>query len=186
MRYETTRVLAVLTFVMYAYLMGLVMEGTVHERRLVGRIAEVELNVLSLSSLFRLVLYGVVRCLLYGHMMVGCQGYGALERIPTAMIDKWFGFGIVCLIRNMEVDLVLVLILKARVADVDYAALPEQELFLHDYAQEMVVLRPGNGAKVGQNARESRGEEGIQSEAQPAYRAGYATFRMSLTNAREE
>lgn len=49
-RFELARVLALPTLVVYEFLSGLGMKGTVHERWLIGRIAEVELEVLSLSS----------------------------------------------------------------------------------------------------------------------------------------
>lgn len=50
------------------------------------------------------------------------------------MIEKWFGFGILHLIRKLEVHLVLTLVAVARVADVVWAALPDQEWFPYDCA----------------------------------------------------
>lgn len=68
--------LAVNTPVVCGYLTMLVMEGPVHERRLIELISEVEFNVLSLSPFFQLVCHGAVRLLLYERMLVGCHGYG--------------------------------------------------------------------------------------------------------------
>lgn len=50
--YEVPKNLAVPTPVVHAYLMGLAMEVTDHEGRLITRIAEVECNVLPLSAFF--------------------------------------------------------------------------------------------------------------------------------------
>lgn len=49
------------TLAVYLYLRGLAMDGKVHERQLVRRIAEVESNMLPLRPFFRLVRYGAVR-----------------------------------------------------------------------------------------------------------------------------
>lgn len=46
------RVIAVPTPVMYGNFTELVMEGTVHERRLIRQIAELDLNVLAMSAFF--------------------------------------------------------------------------------------------------------------------------------------
>lgn len=42
----------------------------------------------------------------------------------------------------------------AVVAEVDWAAFPHQEWFLYDFAQGMLVLRPGRGTATDQKASE--------------------------------
>lgn len=113
------------------------------ERQLIRRISEVELNCVSLSASSRLVWYGGVRQLSYEGMMVGCHGNGLLVWVLMLMIEKWFGLGILHLILNMELNAVLELVVLARVAGVDRAAMPDQEWFSYDYAQGMLVLSPG-------------------------------------------
>lgn len=111
--------------VVYGYLTGLVMEVAVHERRLITRIAEMEFNLLTLSAFFGLVCNGLVRWLSYKGMMVGCHSYGSLVWVSISMVEKWFGLGIMSLVRNMEVDPVLPLVTVARVVEVDWAASPD-------------------------------------------------------------
>lgn len=89
--------------------------------------------------------------------MVGCHDLGALVWILSVMKVEWLGFGTLRLIRNMEVDPVLELITVVRVAEVDWAELPDDKWFPYDYAQVMPVLRPG-GVTVGQNAGEGEFE----------------------------
>lgn len=60
-------------------------------------------------------------------MMVWSHGYGTLVRDPIAVIEEWFGLSIPPLIRNMEVDTVLDLVIRAHVAEADWAKLPYQE-----------------------------------------------------------
>lgn len=55
MPYKATRVLEVSAPVMYAYLTGLGVEGTVHERWLIRRIADVKFYELSQKAFFRVV-----------------------------------------------------------------------------------------------------------------------------------
>lgn len=59
------------------------------------------------------------------------------------LIDQWFGFGMLRLIRNVEADLVSTLVVVARVAEVNWAALQDQEWFSYDYGQGMLLLTPG-------------------------------------------
>lgn len=70
--------LVALAPVVNEYLTGLVVQGRVHERRLMRRIAEVELNLLLLSVFFPLVRYCAVRHLPYEPRLVHCHGYGLL------------------------------------------------------------------------------------------------------------
>lgn len=184
-RYKAARMLAVPMPVVYACLTGIVMEDTVHERRLIRRIAEMELNVLLRGTFFRLVRYGAVMRLGYERMVVGSQGYDALVRVPTTMIEDWFGLGILRLIRNMKVDPMLALVPVARVAEVSRAALPDQKGFTYDYVRGMLVSRPGEGVAADQNAGEGEGEGGRRSVVRADYPDGSATRVLALAFARE-
>lgn len=130
------------TSVVHSYLKGLVLEGIALERQFIRRIAEVELNVLLLSALFRLVRNGAVRRVRFERMMAGCHGYGALAQISTAMIENLSGLDILRLARSMEVDPTLGLVAVARVAELDWAVVLDQEWFPYDNAQEILALRP--------------------------------------------
>lgn len=90
--YKIASVPEVPTPVVYASLNGLVLECTVHERRLIRSISEEKFNVLSLSSFFRLVRDSAVRWISYERMMVMCHGYGALVWVATAVIEEGSGF----------------------------------------------------------------------------------------------
>lgn len=68
--------------------------------------------------------------------------YGALVRVPTAMIEECFGLGTLCLVRSMEVEPLLALVAMTRVAKVGGESLPHQEWFPYDYTQGMRELRP--------------------------------------------
>lgn len=132
MHYKAVRVLVVPTPVQYAYFTGLGMEGIVHERQMRRRIAKVKFYIFSLRAFFRVIHYGMVRLLSYERIMVGCRGYGALVWVPTAMIEEWLRMGILRLIRNTEVDEMLALVAVARVAEVDWAASPDQKWLSYD------------------------------------------------------
>lgn len=60
---------------------------------------------------------------------MGCKWCLMLVRVPAVMVDKWYGSGILRLIRNMEVNLVLTLDAMACVVEVDWEALLDQEEF---------------------------------------------------------
>lgn len=107
------------TLIVHAYLTGLAMEGAVLERQLVGKVAKVKFNLLSLSALFWFVRYGVVRWLLYERMMVRFQGYGTLRAVPIELVGEWLKLSVLKLIRNMEGDLVLALVAVACVTEVE-------------------------------------------------------------------
>lgn len=84
------RMLVLLTPVVYAYLIWLAMGGTMHERRLMKRIADVAFNVVLLSMFSRLVRCSVVSQFLYKRVRVRCHGYGALVLDLMAMIVERF------------------------------------------------------------------------------------------------
>lgn len=179
-RYKAARLLAVPTPEVYAYLTELVIGGTLHRQRCISRIAEAEFNIMSLKAVFRQVLFGEVRRLSYECMMVGCHGSSAMVRLPTAMIEELFELGILCLIRKMEMDLVLTLVAVASVVEGAWEALPGQEWFPYNYPQGMLVLRPGVGATAIQNAKGGEGQTGSQSVARPVNRARYETRGISF------
>lgn len=111
-------------------------------------------------------------------MLIGSRGYGVLKRVPITMIEEWFGLGIQPLIRNMEVDPVLVLVAVVRAAEMDWAALPGKEWFPHDFAQEMLKLRQDRGPTADQNGEEDEeGERDSQIVVQSVYHAASATRR---------
>lgn len=180
MRYVAARVLAVPTLEVYTYLTGLGVVGTLQERRLMREILEKEFIVLSLSAFSGLIRYGAVMPLLFERMMVMCHTHDALVRIPTEMIEKLFEVGILLLIRSMEVVPVLALVAMAHVAEVARKVFPDQECFLFDHSQGMLVLRTRGGAVANQGAEEGGGEGGSQSVVRPVHHAGCATRGMSL------
>lgn len=91
-------------------------------------------------------------------MMVWCQSYNVLVRVPTKRIDKWLVLDILRLIRNKEVDPMLTLVAVAHIEEMDWSEFQDEERFSYIHAQGMLVWRLGRGATVDWNAREGEGE----------------------------
>lgn len=103
------------------------------------------------------------------------KGNSALVRVPTAMIDELIGLSIRRLIRNMEKDPVLALVVVVRDAKVNWEAFLDQNWFPYDYTQDTLMPRVEKGALVGQIAGEGECEAGSQSLIRPVCCAGHAS-----------
>lgn len=83
--------------------------GTIWERDLVQKEAEVEYAVTSLGVLLRCARYGPIERLGYPRVVSGCGGGGALLYIHLDTIKTRYALGISRLIRDMAFDMVLTL-----------------------------------------------------------------------------
>lgn len=114
MQYEANRVCGVRLLSYYAHLTYISMEGTVPERRLVSQIAKKSFSVTQLGAFLHLFRCDELKRLWYELMMVGCEGYGTLLRIPVEIVEAWFGYDILRRIIHRKMDPVLALIAVAR------------------------------------------------------------------------
>lgn len=84
-------------------------------------------HVMLIGAFLRLARSGAMRQLSYEGMITGYEGNGKFFSVPVEMIDEWFVFGILRLIRSLVVGPVLVLVSVAGVAKVEGKALYNQE-----------------------------------------------------------
>lgn len=77
------------------------------------------------------------------------------------MIEEWISFGILRLLRSIEMGPVLALVAVARVPEVFWAALPDQEWLSHDHSRRMIVLRPGEVRRLKRVQKKVKGEEAV-------------------------
>lgn len=84
--FEGSRALGISTPVVFLCLRGKIQTGTVSERDLIEKIAEVEFDVMTLGVFLRCARYGPVEPLAYPQMMAGCGGDGALLFVLLATI----------------------------------------------------------------------------------------------------
>lgn len=124
------------TLVVSLNLAGPTMEGRVHEKKVLWRIAELRFYEMFRVAFLCQVRYGAVRRLSYKPMMMECEGVGRLLRVLSAMVDAWFEPSLRHHKCNKEIDPVLALSSDARVAELTCVAFPDQGRFPYDYAQK--------------------------------------------------
>lgn len=120
-RYDLPRTLRVTSPVRFRYLTSVMKNGLRQVTLLLDRSAEVGYVFLLLETLLCTVQCGPVVRLLYSRMVYACSGYGVLLRVPVEVVTQRFLFTITWTLGDKTVNLVLGLVVLARVADVNKA-----------------------------------------------------------------
>lgn len=107
---KISQILAIPTPVVFLYMTVTARAGTGLERDWVQKVAEVEYHVSPLGKFLSGACYGLIEWLAFSWIVAGCEGGGALLRVPLCTIKSWYAFGICWLLRNMALDLLLVLV----------------------------------------------------------------------------
>lgn len=91
-------------------------------RLLTGRVAEAEHVNLSLGAFLQAVQYGPASPFANDRKENAYAGRGVLLRVPVVLVSERFGFGILSIFMDMDVNPVLALLATARGAVLDWDA----------------------------------------------------------------
>lgn len=101
------------------------------------------------------------------------------------MLDECFWLSVQSLKRNMEVELVLALVVLARVVELNWAALPDWEWLSYEHGQGAIVMKPGVSSTASQDFEGFEACEVCQTMAISVYGTRYASRRISITSAHD-
>lgn len=141
---------------------------------------EDEFDVKTLSAFLQCARYGSSERLAYPYMIAGCADHGVLLQVDRLPIKSWYQLELLRLIRDIEMDPVLALVVIGLLTEVDWDALGDQEWFPYKYAEGKTVVLLSKPPMMRSNSRGLEVREGVQPVVKLKYRAELATRGRSI------
>lgn len=141
-KYGARRALGIPNFVVYSYFTDEYRNRSAVACLLICRVAEAEFAALSLGAFLREVQLAPDSCFAQDQMMGACAGRSALLRVPGVLVIRWFGFQTTCMLKYINVDLVLALFKIVSGAEVDCHGKSNLDRLPSTFAERVVSFFP--------------------------------------------